>query len=254
MEVKKDSLGEVLQQLLSGAAAFFEQIKKIDWQQVAASFNAAVKRRIEDARTLSERGWTIPGWMTLSQIEVALLLNENELDEYFTALYCLEEYKVLNRSFASLKKSPGMATWYSMLEEIRLNLVEGHHLIAVPALLTVLEGFAVKQVLKPSGAGVKGTTNLAKRFAEMGRHETDSTEAIPWVSNLAFMQNLFAFSDFSGDAPKLLNRHWVLHGRTECNWRLADALRLVSALEMLKWLEELEGEKRLAAEKENGRQ
>jgi hypothetical protein len=109
MEPKKDTLGEALEQLFSGIAAFFQQIKQIDWQQIADSFDAAVKRQIEDARTLSERGWTIPGWMTRSQIEIALHLNEDELDEYFTAAYCSEEFKVLNRSFTLLKKSPGMA-------------------------------------------------------------------------------------------------------------------------------------------------
>jgi hypothetical protein len=251
MEPKKDTFGEALEQIVSGIAAFVEKLKEIDWQQVAANFNAAVKQQIEDARTLAAKGWTIPGWMTLPQAHIIFKLTEDELDAFFTEAYTADDFKILNQSFDTLGESPGMAAWRPMLEEIRLNLIEGRFLITVPALLTVLEGFSVKQILKPSGANTKGTTNLAKRFAELGRHEADSIEALPWISNLAFMQNLFANSDFDGDAPKVLNRHWVLHGRTECNWRLADAFRLVNALEMLRWLEELESGKRVAAAKQN---
>jgi hypothetical protein len=254
METRNDTFIAALAQMSASLAGFFEHLKNIDWQKFVADFNARIKQQIKDARTLAGKGWTIPGWLTVPQTEIVMRLSEDELDDFFTDAYCADGFKVLNETFDNLKASPGMVEWLPMLDEVRVNLTSGRHLLTVPALLAVLEGFAVKHILTPSGTNTRGTTNLARLFADMGRHEMDSIEALLWVSNLAFMQKLFANSVFDGSAPEVLNRHWVLHGRTECNWRFADALRLVNALEMLVWLEELESTKRLVAEKESENQ
>lgn len=72
-------------------------------------------------------------------------------------------------------------------------------------------------------------------------HDKEGWEAVfatPWISNLAFIQNLFLRREFDQPQPSFLNRHWVLHGRSELNWKLADALRLLCAIDTLAWAQE----------------
>jgi hypothetical protein len=62
---------------------------------------------------------------------------------------------------------------------------------------------------------------------------------MPAVSNLVFLQMLFAPKPFDQKPPDRINRHWVLHGRDDCNWSQADVFRLLNALETLRWVWEI---------------
>ena len=48
------------------------------------------------------------------------------------------------------------------------------------------------------------------RMKEAGE---DRMEAATWKSIAAFIKQLFANTDFSGNAPARINRHWILHGK-----------------------------------------
>ncbi len=51
-----------------------------------------------------------------------------------------------------------------------------------------------------------------------------------WRSIAAFVGRLFLFSEFSGDCPPTINRHWILHGKAAPNWKKVDALKLFQAI------------------------
>src|SRR4030095_698695 len=54
-----------------------------------------------------------------------------------------------------------------------------------------------------------------------------------WKSVATFMEKLYENSDFSGNRPFLINRHWILHGRDATAWTVADSIRLFNALQTI---------------------
>ena len=56
------------------------------------------------------------------------------------------------------------------------------------------------------------------------------------LSAVTFLDHLFKPSDFEATRPTIINRHWILHGRSATDWTVADALKLVNALATLHWL------------------
>jgi hypothetical protein len=78
--------------------------------------------------------------------------------------------------------------------------------------------------------------SVLKSLKNAGWHEKENLEAFFWRSGIAFLDKVFATSDFAQSQPPFVNRHWILHGRSSVDWKLADALRLVNALWTLNFL------------------
>lgn len=53
-----------------------------------------------------------------------------------------------------------------------------------------------------------------------------------WDTIQQFVNDVFGNSDFTGTEPRL-NRHWVLHGRSNANWTRTDCIRLLQAVRVL---------------------
>jgi hypothetical protein len=120
------------------------------------------------------------------------------------------------------------------------SIREGRYKLTVPALLTILEGCSF-QVLSDAGLARARDIKLINILKESKLHDKEGWAAVfamPWISNLAFVEALFQKKYFDHPQPSFLNRHWVLHGRSELNWKLADALRLLCALDTLAWAQE----------------
>jgi hypothetical protein len=228
------NLAESLRPFLSQFAAFADEMSRVDWSNVVKSFNAGVEARIAGVRQLAAKGWTVPPWITFPEFEVLTALPESDIDMFFTEIYTADGFDRFKLVMKRLSSEPSLSAWHALLGEVGESIEAGRHLVTVPALLTVLEGYAVREILHITGPASK-KTNLAKLFEATDFHHRKGVEAVPWISNLVFMQHLFATSDFTSDQPTLLNRHWVLHGRTQRNSILADALRLVTAIDTLSW-------------------
>lgn len=44
------------------------------------------------------------------------------------------------------------------------------------------------------------------------------------------LNSLFEFSDFSGDEPLIINRHWIAHGRTKKKYSKLDCVKLINLI------------------------
>lgn len=51
-----------------------------------------------------------------------------------------------------------------------------------------------------------------------------------WISIYNYIKVLYDKSAFEQAEPTTVNRHWVLHGRTETAWQRIDCVRLLAAL------------------------
>ena len=140
-----------------------------------------------------------------------------------------------------LMQSLRLGKWHSLLSEIFDSIKARRYRVAVPAALTVLEGF-IAHSLNQLALIEKTERSPVKRLWKNERlwkndwHKEEDYDAFFWESAILFLGELFSPSDFGGDEPSFLNRHWALRGRSANEWTAADALRLVNALSTLDFL------------------
>jgi hypothetical protein len=180
---------------------------------------------VDGAARLARFGWTVPMQMGLRQmLEILEETDADAIDNYFLDFYHSDAALSL-RSLRGISRSQLLSRWGALLEQCFENYERGQHLICIPALLTVLEG----AIAVPEGA-ILVNSSQRKALFEAKIEEGGDLEGTVWESLRIFFDNLYRNSDFNGARLSNLNRHWILHGRDEPDWRRADALRLFHTL------------------------
>lgn len=174
----------------------------------------------EGAARLASFGWTVPMDMGLREImEILEATDADAIDDYFLAFYDGDG------SLRGIENSALLRRWRPLLEQCFENYERAQHLICIPALLTVLEG----AIAVPEGSMFIGSSKRKELFDAKVKQGGDIVRTV-WESLRIFFDSLYQNSHFSGARPTHLNRHWILHGRDEPDWRRADALRLFHTL------------------------
>lgn len=68
-----------------------------------------------------------------------------------------------------------------------------------------------------------------------------------WISYNTFIRKLYEKSDFNSDEPDVINRHWLLHGRSDYEQTEIDCIRLFNAVQSLCMVENQEAKRTKAA-------
>jgi hypothetical protein len=173
---------------------------------------------------LGKRGWTVPGWATYDQIKpLARTPSSHSLDAFFVRQY--RRPGLLSRVTSQTAKRPLMLRWLPLYRQATFLVNRRQHLVAVPALLLTFEGLVVTAV-------EAAKTNVRPRqvLRELTARQSGSLRA-SWLSLAAFANTVFGDHHFSGQRPQIMNRHWIVHGRTAPRWNRADALRMLQAID-----------------------
>jgi hypothetical protein len=195
------------------------------------------KSHVKGAMVLADRGWTIPAWISMRDIQTLGKSSDNETDEFFLKRYLGKhgEEGEFKDTSEKLLASDEMRRWRSLLQDIFYCIQTGKYKVCVPSLLTVLEGFIAEFLAKEPNTS-RRNPNIAASLKKRKMHEDESFDGLLWMSVVTFLDHLFAYSDFESACPTFINRHWILHGRSATEWTVTDALKLVNALSTLRWL------------------
>lgn len=179
------------------------------------------------AGPLGELGWTYPMNLTPHQLSRIVQCEDAEkLDEEFVEFYNYNDGESFAELCEEIMKSDHLTPWHALLTECVDCHKDRRFVVSATCLISALEG----AITKRSG-GRLNQKQLTKffndRIQEAGK---DRMEAAMWKSIAAFVKQLFANSDFSGDAPARINRHWILHGKAVPPGREADSLRFFQAI------------------------
>ena len=208
----------------------FPKLPQIDSER---TINALRKGAIR----LSECGWAIPEWATPREIQELGECTDGDIDDFFVVSYLGNNSNQgqLERVSRNLLASIEMEMWRSLLEEIFYCVQNGKYRVCVPALLTILEGFTAHSLYKRLNTS-RRQTNVSVSINRAAFHSDKTVEGVIWRSVVVFLNRLFASFDFESASPTFINRHWILHGRSDTEWTSADALKLVNALATMHWL------------------
>jgi hypothetical protein len=160
-----------------------------------------------------------------------LQLNDSQLiDAAFVEFFSESDGQGYQRLRNAILSNERLEFWHPLLKQCCDAYERQEYLIAVPSLLTVLEG----AIAKPGSVPFVGGKDRAKFFAEkIDTSPAESVEQCMWRSANAFVKTLFEGYVFDGPQPAFLNRHWILHGRDMPDWVQADCLRLFQGIQMV---------------------
>lgn len=197
----------------------------------ADNIRLGIQRWSETSSRLANQGWTVPDSLTPADVYDMLegCKSAEDVDATFVALFEANDGELLETTSALLLGSQAVEMWHDLLSQALDAYRRRHHLLAVPALLLAIEGVLAED----AGCNTNVKSMAAARVADIQRRIPGSITLIEWQAASAVIDNLYEGSPFTGSAPVTLNRHWILHGRTNADWSQADCLRLISLLTTL---------------------
>ena len=226
--VAMEELNRRFKPFLDEALPFIQKLVETDW---AAVFDEHEKSFLY----MADCGWTLPDWIGLSDLCALRLKSAEELDRYFVEGFMADDAQNLKELGNRLKEIPGLSQWHPLIDDIIASIEAGRHRVAIPATLTIMDGYLASALVKASLAPPTVTSPF-KVLRDAKWHEDDTLDAVFWKAGIVFLSRVFAPSDFTQQPPTFINRHWILHGRAPVDWTLSDALRLVNSLTTLNFL------------------
>lgn len=216
--------------VLSAITAGMQHFDAKAWEALLSEWDSVTNPH-RKAELLGEYGWTLPMSMSPFQLHEILELNDPALIEAeFVKYYSQDNGSTYARLSRKLLSSPDLALWRDLLDQCCRAYERGEYLIAVPSLLTVLEG----AIAVPENAKFVGGEDRKRYFEEkIAAAPSDSVTQYMWRSVGTFVKMLFQKKTFGTPPPAQLNRHWILHGRDTPDWGRADCLRLFQAIETI---------------------
>ncbi|MBU2700465.1 hypothetical protein Ga0466249_001557 [Sporomusaceae bacterium BoRhaA] len=173
---------------------------------------------------LADAGWILPlEFFPFEILEVVDKYTLEELDEYFYDFYTENDNERIKLIFKDIKESKSIDQWNGLIEECIKAYQNGYCLILIPSLLSVVEGLLSKLSDNPQNIKMK---SLCKSQAE----NEDGITRVIWMSIWKFIEQLYKKINFDEVRPYVINRHRILHGRDETNWKPVDVVRLFIAI------------------------
>ena len=226
--VALNELNRRFKPFLDEALPFVRKLAETDWSAVLSDHEKSFLY-------MAECGWTLPDWIDLGDLRTLHLKSPEELDRYFVEGFMANDAENLKELGNTLKGVPELSQWLPLIDDIIASIEAGRHRVAIPATLTILDGYLASALVKASLAS-PNVTSPFKILREAKWHEDDTFDAVFWKAGVVFLSRVFASSDFTQQPPTFINRHWILHGRAPVDWTLSDALRLVNSLTTLNFL------------------
>ena len=183
---------------------------------------------IELVKRIGENGWTIPMTMGLSDFEklfdVSASDDNNIYDNFFDEFY---KPKNFNQMIKHINNSPIIDTQKQLFKDCIDAYESEKYLLCINSLIPMIEG-----ILSQFDEDKTNTRmmKVCKKNVDETKNQSRLITNLIWVSFYSFVSILYKQSNFADNEPVVLNRHWILHGRAEREYRKEDCLRLINAL------------------------
>ena len=168
---------------------------------------------------LVTEGWTLPAELPITAVYA--LGNTDKLDDvngFMEQLYAYDDYR-------------NMKTMIKGIQESKINAFNSKmYAICATSLLSVIEGILSefsddKQDIRMMKVCQKQVDSFPNDGSTIMKHV--------WISYNQFIRNLYKKSDFTDNEPDAINRHWLLHGRSDFEVEEIECMKLFNAIHSL---------------------
>lgn len=178
------------------------------------------------AELIGVNGWTIPMSMGLSKLDdlIDKEIKIELLDSFFSDFYTSKNFNLMTKH---VKNSNIKVVQKELFNQCLESFNSRSYLICTTALMTILEG-----LLSEFGNDKKDIRMIRICRFQMDQTKTDKKiiNHLVWISFFNFIKELYDKSAFDESEPDRINRHWILHGRSDKQVGEADCLRLFNAI------------------------
>ena len=215
-----------------------DAIQKAISQKAEESVQEFYKELDVVVNKLSADGWTLPAELSLYAVKT--IANTTKLDDINTFLhwfFTVEDYQKTKDMVAAIKHSPITEGIKNLLGQCWQAFQNKLYAVCATSLLSVIEGILSefsddKQDVRMMKVCQKKVDTFPSTGSTIQKHV--------WISYNNFIRNLYQKSDFSADEPETINRHWLLHGRSDFEIDELDCIRLFNAVQSLCMIVEAE--------------
>ena len=180
---------------------------------------------------LSTEGWTLPAELNIYALKT--IANTNKLDDinaFLKWFFTTEDFRKTKDMVNGIKASPIKEGLKNLTDQCWHAFQNKLYAVCATSLLSVIEGILSefsddKQDVRMMKVCQKKVDTFPSTGSTIQKHV--------WISYNNFIRNLYQKSDFSADEPETINRHWLLHGRSDFEIDEMDCIRLFNAVQSL---------------------
>lgn len=190
------------------------------------------------AEYMGKLGWIVP-FTTHSAFHTSLLKkNMNPSKENISSLFMshYSEGTNFDQMIDSIMNNIEIKQWHQAIEQCVYAYKGNMFILSICTLIPVLEGvLSTFEEDKRNIRMMKVCKEMLDTVENQLTIDPSNLEGIYnkilWISCYHFIKALYNKSDFSKDEPEIINRHWILHGRTAFNNSQIDSIRIFNAIE-----------------------
>ena len=215
-----------------------EQIEQI---QVAMKkyFDEEVKKKVSEldktldvaVEKLVKEGWTLPAELPITAVNA--LGNTDILDDvnsFMEQFYAYDDYRNMKAMLKEIQESKIKEGLKKLVNECWSAFNSKMYAICATSLLSVIEGILSefsddKQDVRMMKVCQKHVDSFPSDGSTIMKHV--------WISYNQFIRNLYQKSDFTANEPDIINRHWLLHGRSDFEVEEIECMKLFNAIHSL---------------------
>lgn len=180
---------------------------------------------------LVAEGWTLPAELPISAVNA--LGNTDELDDvnsFMEQFYSYDDYRNMKSMIKGIQESKIKEGLIKLVTECWSAFNTKMYAMCATSLLSVIEGILSefsddKQDVRMMKVCQKHVDNFPSDGSTILKHV--------WISYNQFIRNLYQKSDFTADEPEAINRHWLLHGRSDFEVEEIECMKLFNAIHSL---------------------
>lgn len=180
---------------------------------------------------LKDIGWTLPSELGVYAINVIGNTEEiADIETFFEEYFTQNDYSFAQKMIENILNTTISEGLKKVVRECWIAFQRKLYAICATSLLSVIEG--VLSEFSDDKSDVRMMKVCQKHVDEFPQDGSSILKHV-WISYNNFIRNLYQKSDFKQDEPDEVNRHWLLHGRSDFEIEKIDCLRLFNAVESL---------------------
>jgi hypothetical protein len=188
---------------------------------------------------IDETGWTLPTQMALYPINVLGRTDKiKDVNEFFYWYFTENENYNFKKLIEDILDTKIDEKYKRAVDECVYAYYNSKYIICSITLLTVIEGILSR--FYPDKTNTKMMKVCQKQVDTIDGNK-DIIKKYVWISYNNFIRKLYKKSNFDSEEPSFINRHWILHGRSEYNLTDIDCIRLFNAVSSICCIVGMEG-------------
>lgn len=215
---------EQLEQLQVAMKKHIEEEAKKSVSELDKTLDTAVAKLVAE-------GWTLPAELPITAINA--LGNTNELDDVNTFMeqfYTYDDYRNMKAMTKGIQESKIKAGLIKLVNECWNAFNSKMYAICATSLLSVIEG--ILSEFSDDKQDVR-MMKVCQKHVDTFPNDGSTIMKHVWISYNQFIRNLYQKSDFTADEPEAINRHWLLHGRSDFEVEEIECMKLFNAVHSL---------------------